>query len=296
MAVNMNTDRAQGPGRNARFILAADHRDQFEKPCGQAGAGLERLTEFKLLLLESALLVGKAEPGVGMILDRKYGGPALALAHRSNLWVAAPIEVAGSRPLSFEGAQPLAAELEQRPQNEVIKCLCHYDLADPPELRTAQERSLITLNQACQASNRTLLVEIIPPRAAGADSPPMADILNHLYGLNIRPHYWKLEPQSDHAWKAIAKVIENYDPACLGVLILGKENSHSELMAALERGRRHEVVSGFAIGRAIHGEVLVRWMAREITDKEAVTEVAGRFSALVDAWKQAGRATQEAGS
>ena len=46
-------------------------------------------------------------------------------------------------------------------------------------------------------------------------------------------------------------------------------------------------VKGFAVGRTIFNDAARRWLKGEITDEAAVSDMAGRFQRLVDAWQRA---------
>jgi 5-dehydro-2-deoxygluconokinase len=43
-------------------------------------------------------------------------------------------------------------------------------------------------------------------------------------------------------------------------------------------------VKGFAVGRTIFADPARSWMAGEIDDEAAISDMAGRFQQLTDAW------------
>jgi 5-dehydro-2-deoxygluconokinase len=49
-------------------------------------------------------------------------------------------------------------------------------------------------------------------------------------------------------------------------------------------GRQCPKVVGFAIGRTIWGDVAEQWFQRKISDDIAISEVANKFSYLVNRW------------
>ncbi len=93
--------------------------------------------------------------------------------------------------------------------------------------------------------------------------------------LGIRPDWWKLEPQaSAAAWDAIGRVIDKNDPWCRGVVLLGLEAPQDELEAAFAATANAQVVKGFAVGRTIFAEPAEKWLAGQISDEAAVSDMA----------------------
>jgi 5-dehydro-2-deoxygluconokinase len=223
-----------------------------------------------------------------MLIDGTYGREALFRAADHPFWIGRPVELPGSRPLDFEGGGSLGAQLVEWPVGHTIKCLCFYHPDDPPELKQRQERELLRLHDAARSIGRELLVEIIAGKHGALDSGTVAGILQHLYGLGIKPDWWKLEPQRDRAaWRAIGEAISRNDPYCRGIVLLGLEAPEDELEAAFAAAAGEPQVKGFAVGRTIFNDAARRWLAGEITDEAAVSDMAGRFQRLVDAWQRA---------
>jgi 5-dehydro-2-deoxygluconokinase len=110
-------------------------------------------------------------------------------------------------------------------------------------------------------------------------------VLQRLYGLGIKPDWWKLESQpSDEAWHAVETAVRTGDPYCRGVVLLGLDAPEDTLLASFARASRHGVVKGFAVGRTIFGRTAERWLAGTISDEAAVSEMAAGFHRLSEAW------------
>jgi 5-dehydro-2-deoxygluconokinase len=109
-----------------------------------------------------------------------------------------------------------------------------------------------------------------------------------LYGVGIKPDWWKLEPlKTDAAWRNVAAVVEANDPWCRGVVILGLEASEQNLRASFAVAARHPLVKGFAVGRTIFAEAAKAWLRGEIDDARAVAMMAERYRRLAGLWDQA---------
>ena len=116
----------------------------------------------------------------------------------------------------------------------------------------------------------------------------IARAMTELYALGIKPDWWKLEPQaSAKAWENIAAVIAKNDPWCRGVVLLGLDAPEAELAKGFAAVAGQPVVKGFAVGRTIFSNAAQKWLKGEMTDEQAVTDMAQRFQALVDMWNRA---------
>ena len=129
------------------------------------------------------------------------------------------------------------------------------------------------------------MIEIIAGKSGPLEAGTVSTALAELYALGIKPDWWKLEPQaSAQAWRNIQAVIERNDPYCRGIVLLGREAPKDELVKAFEATKAAPSVKGFAVGRTIFADAAREWLAGRIDDEAAITEMAGRFGELTDAW------------
>jgi 5-dehydro-2-deoxygluconokinase len=211
------------------------------------------------------------------------------------LWIGRPVEQPGSRPLDFEGGGDLGAHLAEWPVIQTIKCLCFYHPDDADEMKARQERELLRVFDAARTVGRELLIEIIAGKHCAIADDTVARVLDRLYGLGIRPDWWKLEPQATAAaWGAIDRAIEAHDPKCRGVVMLGLDAPEADLVRAFSVAATSRQVKGFAIGRTIFGEAAPAWLAGRIDDETAIGDMATRFERLVAAWRSAVTETRAA--
>ena len=268
------------------MALACDHRMQLVDLANELGVPHERISAFKRLTVEAAARVAAGRPGYGMLIDERFGRDAFFDAATKNFtWLGRPVEMPGSRPLRFEFSQDIGSQLVEWPVDHCIKCLCFYHPGDPAALKTEQQEKLRALFEASRRVGRELLVEIIAGKNGPLAEDTVSTALQELYDLGIRPDWWKLEPQaSPEAWRNIEAVIEKNDAHCRGIVLLGLEAPTEELVKAFEATTVAPAVKGFAVGRTIFVEAARAWMARKISDEEAVADMAARFRELTDAW------------
>lgn len=267
-------------------VFAFDHRMQFEEMPGytppKGGA-------FKELCLQAAHRVQGGRKGYGILCDNRIGQAALHEASGSGLWIGRPTEWPGARPLTLE--PELGADfggLTQWPRENVIKCLCFCHPADDAATRTDQEATVRRLFEAGRRNNLEFLLEIIPSKVGPVSDQTTATLIRQFYAAGIYPDWWKLEPMADAAgWAAAVAAIEDHDRHTRGIVVLGLDAPEAELAASFAVAARYRLVKGFAVGRTIFGAAARAWMAGDMTDAEAINQMAARYARLCTIWDDA---------
>lgn len=276
------------------FIFAFDHRGQLVELAQQAGRDLGSISHLKQLFItavervESDLRKRGIEADVGLLADQRFGQDSLNAATGRDWWVARPVEVQGSRPLAFEHGRSIGSNLLSWPQEQIIKCLVQYHPDEEPLLRLEQEAQIKGLYEASQVSGHELLLEIIPPKDHPSTHPDvMYRALKRLYNLGIYPAWWKIEAQSAEVWQQLDALIQERDPYCRGVVLLGLNAPVEELAVGFAQARHSTTCKGFAVGRTIFREPSRAWMAGEIDDATLISQVQSTFIWLIESWREA---------
>ncbi|GFM53498.1 5-dehydro-2-deoxygluconokinase [Pseudomonas cichorii] len=276
------------------FIFAFDHRGQLVELAQQAGRDLGSISHLKQLFItavervEADLRKRGIEADVGLLADQRFGQDSLNAATGRDWWVARPVEVQGSRPLAFEHGRSIGSNLLSWPQEQIIKCLVQYHPDDEPLLRLEQEAQIKGLYEASQVSGHELLLEIIPPKDHPSTHPDvMYRALKRLYNLGIYPAWWKIEAQSAEVWQQLDALIQERDPYCRGVVLLGLNAPVEELAVGFAQARHSTTCKGFAVGRTIFREPSRAWMAGEIDDATLTSQVQSTFIWLIESWREA---------
>ena len=226
------------------------------------------------------------ENNVGVLIDDTYGEDALHSLAEKSWWIGRPVELPGSCPLEFEGGGSIGSKLQSWPLTHVVKCLMFYHINDPIELRLKQESKIIELNSACIQSGHQLLLEIILPGDLEEDESTIPQILNRLYGLGIKPDWWKLPALKDKSWEQVSDVILQNDAHCEGVLLLGQSASMDAVKSSFEDASKHKICKGFTVGRTIFYEPAKQWMEKKISDQELIDLVSNNYIELIKSWKK----------
>lgn len=267
-------------------VFAFDHRAQLET---MPGYSLKKGAAFKELCLQAALRVQAGQSGYGILCDNRIGRSALHRASGSGLWIGRPAEWPGSRPLELEpelGSD--CGTLSEWAREDVVKvlCFCHPD--DDAATRAGQEATVKRLFEAARRNRLEFLLEIIPSKVASTDDRTVATLIEQFYAAGIYPDWWKLEPmKTQAAWANAIAAIEARDRHTRGIVVLGLDAPEAELSASFEVAAGFGLVKGFAVGRTIFGDAARRWLAGEITDADAVEDMAARYRRLCQIWDAA---------
>lgn len=275
------------------FIFAFDHRGQLVELAQQAGRDLSSIGKIKQLFVQAVDRVENdlrnrgIEADVGLLADQRFGQDALNAATGRGWWVARPVEIQGSRPLAFEHGRSIGSNLINWPQEQIIKCLVQYHPDDEPMLRLEQEAQIKALYEASKVSGHELLLEIIPPKDHPSTYPDvMLRAFKRLYNLGIYPAWWKIEAQTSEVWQQLDALIEERDPYCRGVVLLGLNAPVESLAEGFAAARNSRTCQGFAVGRTIFREPSRAWMAGEIDDATLVARVQSTFNWLIESWRE----------
>ena len=266
--------------------FAFDHRLQLEE---MDGYSLEKGGAFKELCLQAALTVQNGQPGYGILCDNRIGRSALHSAAGTGLWIGRPTELPGSRPIEFEPelGEDLG-QLREWARENVVKLLVFVHPDDDAE---TQEKHLTRVKRMFTAARRNgleFLLEIIPSKVGPVDDETSATLIQQFYNAGVSPDWWKLEPfKTDAAWKNAVDAIERNDPRTRGIVVLGLDAPEEELAASFALAAKQPLVKGFAVGRTIFGDAARAWLPGNITDGEAVAEMAENYQRLCGIWDAA---------
>ncbi|MFZ7157982.1 bifunctional 5-dehydro-2-deoxygluconokinase/5-dehydro-2-deoxyphosphogluconate aldolase [Avibacterium gallinarum] len=269
-------------------IFAFDHRKQLVDMAQKCGANLDRIPVLKKLLVQAAEQTaqqeGIANGHAGVLADTTFGQAALNEITGKGWWIGRPIELPSSRPLRLEHGD-LGSQLINWPAEQVVKCLAFYHPADNADLRAEQDEMLKQVYQTCCRTGHELLLEIILPADMEQNEAYYAEMIKHFYAIGIKPDWWKLPGVSAQAWQEISHVIEQSDPYCRGILILGLDAPEETFEQVFKASANAPLVKGFAVGRTIFGQPSSQWLAGELSDEQLIQTVSERYRRLIRLWK-----------
>lgn len=281
------------------YVLAYDHRSQFEDMAREAGADIAQVPRLKKLINQVVTEVQSdfgCQGKLGVLIDGRLGEAALHDATGRGWWVGRPIEQPGSRPLRFDGTHSLASQLVHWPLEQVVKCLVFYHPDDSIALRAEQDEWLQQVWEATRASGHELLLEVIAPKATlAADDTGEAVVrtIRHFYDIGLKPEWWKVGTMAARYWQALEVLVQERDPYCRGAVILGLSQPVEQLIAGFAEARS-PLVKGFMIGRTVWASASLAWLKNGMNDAQFKAEVAANFRQLIAGWRASRLAGQPA--
>jgi 5-dehydro-2-deoxygluconokinase len=271
------------------IAFAFDHRQQFETWASDQGRDSVAIDQFKQLAWRAASEEARHDPGFGVLIDERSGRSALHAATSSGAWVGRPIESSGKFPLEFEAEGEITEHLADWPLTQTVKVLCPYRLGDSDDIRHHHELMIIRLDRACRNTGHEWLMEIVTARnGGGAEFDSIPAIMQRFYDLGVKPDWWKLEPgKEDSYWTNIGRVIDDNDPHCQGVIVLGLDGTADSISESFKIAASQPWVKGFAIGRTLFSQAAKDWLAGKIDDAVAVGNMRQNYRHLINAWDAA---------
>lgn len=274
------------------YMLAADHRWQWEEWCDRQDIPRERIPEVKCLAFEGFVLARERSAGVrsfgALLLDAQYSQSAIAEGMAAGFDVGTPAEKAGAFPLAW-ATDPFARALT----GAFVKVLIRHRSDEDPAIQQLQWRRLEELQTWCRANLKPLVVEVLVPRRGEAeedfersDRPQMlAEFIAEAYRHGLKPAFWKIEGtlSADGARTIDAAVAADRSGR---QILLGKaaDTATIDRWFAAATGSRTAV--GFAIGRSVFWEPSVAFMLGQLSRGEAAAAICENYLRLVEAWRR----------
>jgi len=270
--------------------LAFDHREPFRRLMRETGRAEDDIRRFKQLIAEAALQVASANrlAAPGALVDATFGSrssPTSQIETGSSLVPSkspAPARC-GSRP------RPISSGRSRRGIPPTLPNVWSGTSRRSRALRSQQIDQLKRLAAACMAHDREWALEVIPPRDQKSSDTVILAAVEQLYDAGLKPDFWKLQ--------AFQRKIRGRDSPgsylgstrIAGVRWCWGSISRSSSRRGPARAASQSACAGFAIGRSVFMDAARVWFAGEMSDAAAVAEIAKRFEAVVQIWREARR-------
>lgn len=270
------------------FILAFDHRWQFEQSCEEVGRDRNVIKAFKSQIFAGFKIANEKATGkrLGILIDPIYGGSVLKEATDQNMCVGVPIEAAGSFPVQWLGEQALYQQILHRPESWFVKVLLKYHPSMETGLKLRQLSQLQMLYSVCRELDRRLMVELVIPSAFSSDGKDIAQAIEEVYQHRIYPLWWKVAPvKSQSEWQAITDICFYFDPTTRILLLGGNHNNNQNWSEEFVQFKRSNMANGFAFGRNIFWDAWLKVLNGELSLEEVPQIIANKFLTTISAWE-----------
>jgi 5-dehydro-2-deoxygluconokinase len=278
------------------YMLAADHRWQWEEFCDKRALPRERIPDVKRLACDGFLLARERFAAVrdfgALLIDEQYSSSVIADMLQAGVTVGTPAEKAGAVPLAW-ATEPFSAALT----GAFVKVLARYRSDDDAAVQAEQWRKLEALQAWCRGAGKPLVLEVLVGRKHEAEDefeaagrPAMlAAFIAEAYRRGLTPEFWKIEGTlAPQGARAIDAAIAAH-PACRQI-ILGKAAELSTIDRWFAACASSPTASGFAIGRSVFWEPSAAFLEGKLSAETAAAAIADTYLKLVAAWDRS-RAT-----
>jgi 5-dehydro-2-deoxygluconokinase len=274
------------------FMLAADHRWQWEEWCDARSMPRTRIPEVKRLAADGFRLARDRSERVrqfgALLLDAQYSSDVIIEARRDDLIVGTPAEKAGAFPLAWS-TEPFERALI----GAFVKVLVRFRPDDADDIREGQWQKLDVLQAWCRRAGTPLVVEVLVPRrqeqehAFDAIGRPamLAAFIGEAYQRGLTPEFWKIEgTQAPEGARTIDRAIAA-QPRCRQI-ILGKAADLDTIEQWFAAAAVSPTAVGFAIGRSVFWDPSTAFLSGTSTAAESAAGICTNYLRLVDAWRR----------
>ena len=274
------------------YMLAADHRWQWEEWCDARSIPRARISEVKRLAADGFRLARDRSPVVdkfgALLLDAQYSSAVIADALGDGLTVGTPAEKAGAFPLTWS-----TDPFEKALIGAFVKVLVRFRPDDSEDIREGQWAKLDALQTWCRGAGQPLVIEVLVPRRQEPEDlfersgrpVILADFVSEAYRRGLTPEFWKIEGTlASEGARTIDRAIAE-QPRCRQI-ILGKAADLSTIEQWFGAASASRTAVGFAIGRSVFWEPSTAFLSGTITAPESAERICANYLRLVGAWQR----------
>jgi myo-inositol catabolism protein IolC len=292
------------------YILPFDHRGSFQAQMfGWKGTisneQCEQIASTKRVIYDgfkAAIAAGVPKDKAGILVDEQFGAAILRDASAEGYSTSCPAEKSGQDEFDFEHGEDFPAHIEAfRPT--FSKVLVRYNPEGDKDLNQRQSARLKRLSDYLhgRSKSRFMFELLVPPthtqleRVKGdkgvydrALRPQlMVAAVKQLQNAQVEPDVWKIEGLGciEDCAKVVAAVRRN-GRSNVGCIILGRGEDDSKVHEWLTTAAIVPGFIGFAVGRTVFWESLVKLQKKTITREKAVTEIAERYRRFAEIFEK----------
>jgi myo-inositol catabolism protein IolC len=293
------------------YIQPFDHRGSFEtKMFGWHGdltaAQTAEIAATKQVIYDgfkAAIAAGVPQEKAGILVDEQFGAAILRDAAANGFTTACPAEKSGQDEFDFEFGTQFAQHIEAF-HPTFCKVLVRYNPEGDVSLNARQTARLKQLSDYLhkQSPSRVMFELLVPPEQAQLDRLKgdkkaydqelrpklMVQTIGQLQAAGVEPDVWKIEglDRREDCEKIVAAA-RGEGRNKVSCIILGRGEDDAKVHEWLAIAAQVKGFIGFAVGRTVFWEPLVKLRAKKTTREAAVAEISRRYREFVAIFEKA---------
>lgn len=292
------------------YILPFDHRGSFIKMFGFDPSHLDDvaialLSDYKHVIYEgflAALEKGVPFSAAAILVDEQFGARIQNEARERGIMRILTVEKSGQDEFDFEYSDDFAEHIHMF-SPDYVKALVRYNPEGNADANKRQIEKLLVLDKFCHTEGYKFLFELLVPAtpdqlaASGGSEEAyektmraglMERAMKELQAGGVEPDVWKVEGlESAEDMQSVVRVAQDGGRRDVGVVVLGRGASEEKVHAWLEIAAHTPGVIGFAVGRTVFKEPLLRYHQKQATREEVAHAIAENYKRYVDLFESA---------
>ena len=292
------------------YILPFDHRGSFQTQMfGWKGTitpeQTAQIASAKRVIFDgfkAAIAAGVPKDKAGILVDEQFGAAILRDATAEGYSTSCPAEKSGQDEFDFEHGEDFAAHIEAfRPT--FCKVLVRYNPEGDKTVNQRQSARLKRLSDYLRGNIkcRFMFELLVPPTQAqlervGGDKGAydrdlrpqlMVAAIKQLQNAQVEPDVWKIEglDRIEDCAK-VGTAARRGGRTRVGCIVLGRGEDDARVRDWLVTAAKVPGFIGFAVGRTVFWEPLVKFQKKTITREEAVAEIAERYRRFAEIFEK----------
>ena len=283
------------------YILPFDHRATFatglfgfKEPLTKVQHN--KVKEAKQMIWQAFKTVwskSKSKENLGILVDEEFGSEILHAAKKLGAVTILTTEKSGQPVFDFEYGAKFGAHILKFKPN-YAKVLVRYNPVNKKD-NFIQLKRLKKINDFCKQKKIGFLFELLVPGTPAqlkkykksydikARPALTCQAIKEICAFGIKPNIWKLEAMYKASdWQKIIKLIGKEER----IVVLGRAGSKELVSKWLKTAAKFKEIIGFAVGRTIFFPPLEKFIAKRISKKETIKQIANNFQYFVYLWEK----------
>lgn len=283
------------------YILPFDHRATFVKQLlGIEGRlpttdEINKVKEIKQVIYDGfrkAVSEKVPKENAAIFVDEQFGDEILKDAISNGYIASLAVEKSGQKEFDFEYGNEFGAHIEKY-KPTFVKALIRYNPEDNQNINKKQQQKLKILREYCQQHGYKFLLEpLIPPtedqlKKVNNDQklydeelrPDLTiQMIRELQNAGVEPDVWKIEGiEKESSYQKIVSQAQSNNRNSVGIIVLGRGANKEQVELWLKAGRMVKGIIGFAVGRTIFWDPLIKYRDGMVNKQDTIETIAKNY-------------------